>query len=196
MELILIRHGLPVRQELETGRADPPLSDTGRRQASLVAQWLAPIAVDAVYSSPMVRARETAEPYVQLTGRTAVIHDGVEEFGRDTLTYIPMEELKAEDYAAWQALASAYASELDLDLAAFGKTVVGALEEIIGAHKSQTVVVFCHGGVINAWASHVLGLPTAMFFEPIYTSVHRFLCAGTGERNIVSLNETAHLREL
>lgn len=197
MELILIRHGLPVRQQLEAGRADPPLSDTGRRQASLVAQWLAPMGIDAVYSSPMARARETAEPYVQMTGHSAVIHDGVEEFGRESMSYIPTEELKVEDYEAWQALArDNSAGEGDFDLEAFGKTVISAMEEIIATHKSQTAVVFCHGGVINVWASHVLGLPARMFFEPIYTSVHRFLCASTGERNVVSLNETAHLRDI
>ena len=40
MELILVRHGLPERQELEEGRADPPLSETGNRQALAVAEWL------------------------------------------------------------------------------------------------------------------------------------------------------------
>lgn len=195
MELILIRHGLPVRQELEGGRADPPLSTTGHRQASLVAQWLAPVNIDAVYSSPMIRARQTAEPYVQLTGRPVVIHDGVEEFGREASSYIPVEQLKEEDYEAWQSLAGNFTGELDLELQTFGSTVVKAMEEIIESHKSQTAVVFCHGGVINVWASHILGISRRLFFEPVYTSVHRFLCAGTGERNIVSLNETAHLRD-
>ena len=195
MELILIRHGLPERQELENGRADPPLSDTGHRQATLVANWLNPVSIDAVYSSPMARARQTADPYVELTGNAAVIRDGLEEFGREASSYIPVEQLKQENYEAWQALATDFASESELGLDAFGTTVVGAMEEIIGSHKSQTAVVFCHGGVINAWASHVLGITTRMFFEPVYTSVHRFLCAGTGERNIVSLNETAHLRD-
>ncbi len=193
MELILIRHGLPVRQELENGRADPPLSDTGHHQASLVAKWLEPIAIDAVYSSPLMRARQTAEPYVDLSGHSAVIHDGVEEFGRDTLSYIPVEQLKAEDYEAWQALGD-FASDLDLDLDEFSKTVVDAMEEIIASHRGQTIAIFCHGGVINIWASHVLGLSARVFFEPAYTSVSRFLCASTGERNLVSLNETAHLR--
>ncbi|MCZ6640850.1 MAG: histidine phosphatase family protein [Gammaproteobacteria bacterium] len=195
MELILIRHGLPERQELENGRADPPLSDTGHRQATLVANWLSPINIDAVYSSPMVRARQTADPYVELTGNAAVIRDGLEEFGREASSYIPVEQLKRENYEAWQALATDFASEPELGLDEFGNTVVEAIEEIIASHRSQTALVFCHGGVINAWASHVLGITTRMFFEPVYTSVHRFLCASTGERNIVSLNETAHLRD-
>ena len=56
--------------------------------------------------------------------------------------------------------------------------------------------MFCHGGVINVWAAHVLKMVPRLFFDPNYTSIHRFLCARTGERNIVSLNETAHLRAL
>jgi probable phosphoglycerate mutase len=53
----------------------------------------------------------------------------------------------------------------------------------------------CHGGVINSWAGHVLGVREPFFFfDPGYTSVNRFLAAGSGERSVVSLNETAHLR--
>ena len=144
----------------------------------------------------MARARQTAQPYVQLSGTGAAIHQGVEEFGRDASSYIPVEQLKEEDYEAWQALAGGAPNNLDLDLEAFGSAVIGAMEEIIGTHRGQTAVVFCHGGVINYWASHVLGMSERLFFEPAYTSVHRFLCAGTGERNVVSLNETAHLRDL
>jgi probable phosphoglycerate mutase len=54
-------------------------------------------------------------------------------------------------------------------------------------------VVFCHGGVINTWTTHVLGMQPRMFFEPVYTSVHRFLCASSGQRNLVTLNERHHL---
>src|SRR5205809_1084762 len=58
MELILIRHGLPERRE---DTADPPLSDHGHEQARRVAAWLADEAIDAVYASTMLRARQTAD---------------------------------------------------------------------------------------------------------------------------------------
>jgi probable phosphoglycerate mutase len=54
--------------------------------------------------------------------------------------------------------------------------------------------VVCHGGVINAWTSHLLGLERIFLFEPAYTSVSRYLAASSGERSLLSLNETAHLR--
>ena len=56
--------------------------------------------------------------------------------------------------------------------------------------------MFCHGGVINVWTAHVLSMTPRLFFEPDYTSIHRFMCARSGQRNVVSLNERAHLREM
>ena len=59
MKLILIRHGLPVRSD---SSADPPLAPQGARQAGQMARWLKDEGIDALYSSPMRRARETADP--------------------------------------------------------------------------------------------------------------------------------------
>jgi len=195
MELILIRHGLPIRRELSSGRADPPLSETGHDQANRVGNYLQSEAIDAVYASPMQRASQTAQPYATLAGHSIRHHEGIVEMDRDASSYVPVEELKQQDYAAWQAIA-----ERDFGASrsgrAFAKTVIDALESIVAEHKGQRIAAFCHGGVINMWASHVLGLKPGFFFEPHYTSVHRFLCAGSGERNILSLNETPHLRDL
>jgi len=55
--------------------------------------------------------------------------------------------------------------------------------------------VVCHGGVINAWVSHLIGLERVFLFEPGYTSVSRFFAASSGHRTLASLNEAAHLRE-
>ena len=77
MELVLVRHGLPERVEVETGTADPPLSTLGRKQADLVAEWLIGERIDAVYASPMQRAYETAQPYAALAGKEITIEEGV-----------------------------------------------------------------------------------------------------------------------
>jgi probable phosphoglycerate mutase len=190
MELILIRHGLPVRSR-ET--SDPPLADEGREQARRVAARLARERIDTVASSTMRRAVQTAEPFATLTGRPIETHEGVVEFDRDAGSYVPMEELKRDDYEAWRRFVSR--SQDPVNIAAFQQTVVETLEGIIAANRGRRVAVFCHGGVINVWTAHVLGMTPRLFFEPQYASVHRFLCAGTGQRNLFSLNETAHLND-
>lgn len=188
MELILIRHGLPVRSH-ET--ADPPLSPEGLDQAQRVAAALARERIDAVYSSTMRRAVQTAEPFAAQAGHAIEAHDGICEFDRASGRYVPMEELKREDYAAWLAFVE---RGQDPDIAAFQTQVVSTLEQLVAANAGRTVAVFCHGGVINVWTAHVLGMAPRLFFEPVYTSIHRYLCASSGQRNLVSLNDIAHLR--
>ena len=76
----------------------------------------------------------------------------------------------------------------------FRAEVVAALDEVIEANPGRRVAVFCHGGVVNAWLSHLLGVERLFLFEPVYTGVSRFLAARSGERSLTSLNEAAHLR--
>lgn len=189
MELILIRHGLPVRSDQSS---DPELSAEGRDQAAKVARWLAHEGADAVWSSPMRRAVQTAQPFADHLGHAVSLHEGVAEFDRDSGSYVPMEVLKRENYEAWLAFAR---GEHAMDIDAFQGAVVGALDEVIASHPGQRVAVFCHGGVINVWTAHVLGMAPRLFFEPGYTSVHRYMCSRNGQKNVVALNERAHLRE-
>jgi probable phosphoglycerate mutase len=190
MELILVRHGLPVRSA-ET--ADPPLADEGHEQSHRVAQVLIREPIHAVYASTMRRAIQTAEPFAALAGYTVVTDEGVVEFDRDAGSYTPMEELKRDNYEAWKRFVARGRSRGDV--VDFQKAVVDALEAIVARHPGQRVAVFCHGGVINVWTAHVLEMSPRLFFEPRYTSIHRYLCASTGQRNLVSLNDIGHLRD-
>jgi probable phosphoglycerate mutase len=77
----------------------------------------------------------------------------------------------------------------------FRTGVVEAVEDVIASHQGQTVVAVCHGGVINAYISHILHIEDASgFFYPNYTSIHRVAAGRAGQRTLLSLNETAHLR--
>ena len=72
--------------------------------------------------------------------------------------------------------------------------VVTALEALIDAHPGQRIAVSCHGGVINSYVGHVLGLPVGQhFFYPNYTSIHRIVASRRGHREVVTLNETAQI---
>ena len=193
MQLTLIRHGLPERQHIAGGRADPPLSEIGREQAQCVANWLTDEPIDSIYASTMVRARQTAEPLAQLRGLAVTTSEGIVEYDRHADSYVPMEELRAEDPEAWRAFVSGGYND-HIDIHQFHASVVNSLERIITDHPGEHVAVFCHGGVINVWTAHVLGMTPRLFFEPQYTSIHRYLCARSGERNLVSLNDAAHLR--
>ena len=195
MELILVRHGLPVRREVVEGPADPELSVEGHDQSARLANYLATESVAAIYSSPMKRAFQTAETLAVKTSLPITIVDDVAEYDRLSNEYIPIEELRAANDERWHKLvAGGWQSDSDT-LDNFRHRVVSSLEQLISQHASQRIVVTCHGGVINQYIAHVLGISTERgFFYPQYTSIHRVVAAQNGLRSIVSLNEIAHLR--
>jgi len=195
MELLLIRHGLPIRLETQDGTpADPPLSERGEKQALAVAHWLGEEGkVDRIYSSPMQRARQTALPLAEQLGLEIETEPRVSEYDRDASRYVPIEELKRIDYEAWREfMRRGYPP--GMDLTDFRQAVLDGLGEIVTENPGRRIAVFCHGGVINAWASHVIGLEFRLFFNPMYTSVNRFFASTEGIQSVGSLNETAHLR--
>ncbi len=197
MELLLIRHALPMRVEGADGPADPPLSETGHRQAEALVRWLEPEPIDALVVSPMVRARETAAPLAVARRLDAVIHDGVAEFDKDADSYVPMEDLKAAGDPRWQEIVDGgYFGDGALTPEEFQATVVEAVEQVVAGNAGRTAAIVCHGGVINAYVAHVLGIDDLLFFEPGYTSITRVRASRRGHRMLVSLNETAHLRDV
>ena len=197
MDLLLIRHALPQRVEVVGRPADPELAEAGHRQAMALAEWLSHEHLDALYVSPMRRARQTAQPLAAVTGLDPVVEEGVAEFDRHAEAYVPMEELKAANDPRYQDLLDGkYFEDGELDAEEFQQTVVDAVDRIIAAHRSQTVAVVCHGGVINAYVARVLRLADFMFFEPTYTGITRIRASSAGHRMIVTLNEFPHLRHL
>jgi len=195
MELILVRHGLPVRREVVEGPADPELSVEGHDQSARLASYLATESIDAIYSSPMKRAFQTAEPLATKIGLPISIVDDVAEYDRLSNEYIPIEELRAANDERWHKLvAGGWQSDSDT-LESFRNRVISSLEQLISQHASQRIVVTCHGGVINQYIAHILGIATERgFFYPQYTSIHRVVAAQNGLRSVASLNEIAHLR--
>lgn len=195
VDLLLIRHALPIRVEAADGPADPHLSELGWAQSRALADWLEPEHLDALYTSPMVRARETAIPLAEARRLEARVEEGIAEFDRHADEYVPLEELKAANDPRWRQLVEGgYLEDAGLTAAEFQATVVAAIDRIIGDNPGGTVAVVCHGGVINAYLAHVLGIDDLLFFEPTYTGISRLKASSRGHRTLVSVNETAHLR--
>jgi 2,3-bisphosphoglycerate-dependent phosphoglycerate mutase len=195
MQIIWVRHAEPERVESGTGvPANPPLTARGNEQAERLAAWLAPEHVDAIVSSPQLRARETAAPIARARGLDVEIVEGLVEYDVQADHYIPMEEMRAAKDARWTAMVEGRWSEFGgEEPEAFTKRVATTVDSLVAAHPGATVVAVCHGGVINAALADVLGLDRALWFDPGYTSISRMAASRTGIRSVTSLNETAHL---
>ena len=142
----------------------------------------------------MRRARETAAPLSRLHNLPVVVDEELAEWDRESTSYIPIEELRATRDERWLAMVEGRLEDFDVDPVQFRGGVVRAMEHVVSANPGRAVAVVCHGGVINAYLSHVLGTRELLFFEPRYSSVSRVVAARSGARSVLSLNETFHLR--
>ena len=194
MQLVLVRHGQARRVEATEGPADPPLSESGRAQAERLADWLRDHErVDHLVVSPLLRARQTAEPIARRTGLTPEVVGALAEFDARSSSYIPLEDMKATRDPRLQAMLDGRWEALgnELDPHRFRRGVVDALDHLAAGRPGQTVVVVCHGAVINAYLGDVIGASRLLWFEPRYTSMHRVLVSRSGVRSLETLNEMA-----
>ncbi len=189
---------MPCRSAANSRRG-PPIRNCPRRgwrRLQHLADYLASEQIDAVYASPLRRAQQTALPLLDGRGLEIRTSDGIAEWDQHSSEYVPVEELKAANDPRWQAMLARRVVASTRSEEDFRVRVVSAIEGIIADHGGERIAVVCHGGVINGYLSHVLGLDTFArgFFYPNYTSIHRVAAASSGERSIVTVNETSHLR--
>lgn len=198
MELVLVRHALPVRIDAtHDGRpADPGLAELGHQQALRIVEALAGDDITHLYSSPSKRALETAAPLVDKLGLPLTIEPGIAEFDVAHSSYVPVEELRASGDPRWELLVGGDLYHADVDPVAFRERVVAAVEAIAERHPGGRAVLFMHSGSINAYTGEVTGQDRPLWFAPAYASVTRVGAARSGRRGIVSLNETGHVRNL
>jgi broad specificity phosphatase PhoE len=196
MDLALVRHAEPIRTPAGTvdGPADPGLTELGIEQTRRLAAWLEGERVDAVLSSPMRRARETAEPVAAVHGVDIEIVDGLVEYDAASADYIPMDELQASGDPRWHAMVEGRWEDFGADPAhVFKARVAQTVEEVVARFAGQRVVAVCHGGVINCALASILGIDRYLWFEPKYTSISRVVASRSGIRSLATLNEHAHL---
>ncbi len=201
--VILVRHGrqhFPQRTKpVASDWVDPPLSEAGRRQAELVGASLAGEHIDAVYSSHLTRAHDTARQVADHHGLEPVVIEDLREVEvfRDVPVGCGLGDVLSGDEI--REMQERFIVERSWDVYPLSESsaecrtrVVSAIEELIGRHPGQRVVVACHSGVINGYIGHVLGLSEDMFFRPSHASVSRVL-AYEDRRVLQTLNETHHL---
>lgn len=166
MDLYLIRHGQSYVNLPDWSGAnwDQPLTDLGRHQATLLAQWLPKHLpeVHAIYASTMQRARETALPLSQAYGLEIRYENRVREIGNNRLDHTPWAPDEQPTYHEYWASARPFAPIVNEPrsetLMHFRARVGVFIEEIVERHRHETVLVVCHGGVIEFAFDHIFNI--------------------------------------
>ena len=164
--LLLVRHGeTPTTGKVLPGRAPGLyLSERGRVQAELVAERLDGLPVDAIYSSPLERARETAEPAAVRSALEVNEEPGLLECDFGDWTGAALAELAA--LPQWQAVQqspSTFRFPNGESFTEMQARMVGALEVLRTAHSGGAVVCFSHADPIKAAVADALGTHLDLF---------------------------------
>jgi 2,3-bisphosphoglycerate-dependent phosphoglycerate mutase len=205
--LYLIRHGQSdfdwAGERWTSARGDqwnPPLSDTGREQAALLAKRLLVMELEPfhVYSSPLRRAAETAEAFARASWTEVTFDDELVEAHIGGWEGKPFEEIIESDPGVvqhirhqrpiWHRAPGAEHAER------FRERVRGAVDGLLSKHPDENLLLFVHGGVINAYVGEVLGLRQEMFFLPENTSLNTVDVDGD-VRTVRFLNDVLHLTD-
>jgi broad specificity phosphatase PhoE len=195
VQLLLIRHALPLRSEPGQG-SDPHLSDEGVEQAQRLPEALKRFPLSRLVSSPQQRSVQTARPVADALGLAVEIDERLAEYDRDMAVYIPIEQIKAENPEEWARMADGHLPS-GVDEAAFWARITIAIDDVVAAADHEdTVAVFSHGGVINVLLHQILGTARLLSFPIDYASITRLLYARSGQATVVAVNGTEHVWDL
>ena len=197
VRLYLVRHAESIwnAEGRVQGQADPPLNERGLMQAARVANRFRSEHIDALYSSPLQRARQTAEVVSMATGAAIQFDDQLKEHDLGLFTGHRWSEI-IEQYPEL----SKYWMEQARDMPGGEKQVVfhsraaGSIRAITDKHTSGKIVIVAHGGVFGEYLHYVLGLDRNQRhpFQFDNASISVVEVGGVVSR-IIRLNDVSHL---
>lgn len=188
--LILVRHGRTAHNasRLLAGRVDVPLDELGRRQAKALGESGLGASVERVISSPLFRARETAAAF----GLPVSIDDRWIEIAYGRYEGTPVGDIPPATWESWRRDPDA-APEGGESVAAVGRRVRAACEELWGEASERDVAVVTHVSPIRAAVKWAMGLDDAVDIRVFVdnASVSRIGRGRAGGRSLFSFNETS-----
>jgi probable phosphoglycerate mutase len=163
----MVRHGrTPTTGKVLPGRAPGlNLSADGIAEAERVAERIAAIAkVDAVYASPLERARQTAAPIGRALGKKVVIHKGLLECDFGAWTGASLTSLmKKKEWTTVQKAPSTFRFPNGESFTEMQTRMVSALDDIRSHHPGKVVVCVSHADPIKAAVAHAMGTHLDLF---------------------------------
>ena len=201
-ELVVARHGETVRNQtgVMQGWLDSPLSELGLAQAAAMAEALAGERFDALYSSDLGRAMQTAEIIAEGTGLETIPEPRLRERNLGIMQGMTSAEFGAkhpDEHAAFGSGDSDYCVPDGESARQRHQRTVGCVEEIASRHGGQRVLIVTHGGVLNGLFRRAVGLGLAAprRYSLLNASISTFTVAN-GHWKLERWGDTHHLKAL
>ena len=168
--IILLRHGETAWniEKVFRGKAEVPLTVNGRKQAELAAEYLRDLGVQAIYTSPLERAVETAQPVARLTGMEAIPEEAFTGMDFGLWQGRPHREVQEEYPELFEKFHTTPAEMRIPEGETFQEVMdrgMKGLEMIREKHPDQTVLIVTHRVICKLLVLGVMGLGPDRFWQ-------------------------------
>jgi probable phosphoglycerate mutase len=179
--LIVVRHGETVWnvEGRYQGHLDSPLTDKGLAQSKALARRLAGLPFNALYSSDLGRARQTAEIVGEMTGHSVQLEPRLRERHLGVLqgfTKLELPSCLPREFDEYRRGDPDHVVPQGESARQRYQIVTACFEELARRHVRETIVVVAHGGTLSALLRRVLGVPLEVprRFRVTNTALNRF----------------------
>ena len=205
-DILIIRHGQTDWNKLKRlqGHSDIPLNEDGRKQAAVLADILKEEHLDAIYSSDLKRAYETALEIAEVHSLPVTADRQFRERCYGACEGLRSDEIREkfpEEYKAWVAAAPDLffpdGERKTESPRQFHYRARDAIAETAKAHLGQTIAIITHFGVLETAYREAKGIPLGVVnrMPVLNTSINRFRWHKDGRLELTAWQESGHLEE-
>ena len=200
--IYLVRHGQTAwnKEEIFRGRSDVPLNDTGLREAELAAEFFRGLKIRALYSSPLLRASQTADKIAAVLSLKVEPLEGIIDMSFGVWEGRPLQEVKASDgerYLQWQEEPHRLKLPGGESLDEVRERSMVALETVIRRHAEEAVILVTHRVINKVILCAILGLDNSHFWQMSQdTTAINLIRYRHGKYTLSLMNESCHLKPL
>ena len=204
--LYLIRHGQSAgnAEGRFGGHGTTPLSELGQKQAEITAAILAKEGVNAIYSSDLFRAVQTAEPLAKLLNLPINTSPAFRERHVGVLEGLTFDESKAQFPPDYYALVNRSVNHVITSGESYRqllRRITSKFQDVMRSHNGDRVAIYSHTGAICFLTLHLLGAihrhtKQTPWLITSNCGINRFELRGRRNIRVLALNDTRHLAEI
>jgi len=200
--IYLVRHGQTAwnKEEIFRGRTDVPLDETGLREAQLAAEYFRGKEIHAIYSSPLLRASQTAQKVAEICRLDVTPLQGIIDMSFGEWEGRSLQEVREKDqerYRQWRGEPHRVKIPGGETLEEVRVRSMATLEAMIESHSGKTLVLVSHRVINKVILCGILGLDNSHFWQIGQNTTAINLIQHKNGKYILSLlNETCHLKPL
>ena len=205
-KLYLVRHGQSAgnAEGRFGGHSATPLSELGLKQAELTAQTLAKEKIDAIYTSDLYRAVQTAEPLAKLLDLPIVKTPAFRERHVGVLEGLTFDESKESFPKDYYALVNRDIHHIITKGESYRhllRRATDELYEILRSHQGERVAIYSHTGAICFLTLHLIGAinrdtKQTPWLVTSNCGINRFEIRGRNNIRVLAVNDTRHLLQI